>query len=549
MNNVRFGWEVVRGILTPRRAGLILVVALSAGCDDTTLFNGPPAANPFNPPPQAAPLTVDAGDDLFATEEQKLTLTAVASGGLPPYGFRWNLEQVPDDPNNPFDGGIPVIPDSLKPEIETLDFAVGRFVYRVRVTDRAGDTATDFVRIDVGPTPLRASVAELENEDDTLMAVAAVPFTLTAQTNMTGDFSYSWSQISGADVIFSDTSADVVEVTSVEPGDVVLQLRVRDTGNGNMSTIQINVSVEQGDAFLVRVDEPDLLLLDAPGTLTADITNDAIDPDALSYTWEITNNADATLSAPDARTTQITGHSLNTIALRVTASGTVNGTQQQASRDVDVVVLRDLAPQFDMNVVSTVEGVSGLIRFEFDAAATPKTVANIVRYIDDGFYNGLLWHRVARANGDPFVAQFGGFRRDGEDLIRVEPTRDPVESEADNSLGSDRGTVGLALVGGDTASGTSQIFVNMADNAFLDAQGFTSFGRVIDGLDRIDAMFDVDLGTENADDGTTLSDVPVDNITIIFIRRVDMTSVDRQNGASASTAGAIGNRTETDGRN
>ncbi len=520
-------------------SGVIVVAGMLAGCDEALLIP-PPAPNPFNAPVAANRLTVSANGDMFATEEETLTLTADASGGVPPYAFRWNVELVPNDPDDPFDGGLLVVPDGLSAEIEVTNLAIGRYIYRVRATDRSGGVATDFVMIDVGPTALRASVAELENEDDVLMADAAVPFTLTAEVNLAGDFSYLWSSLSGPEVIFSSTDEETTDVTPLEPGDAVIQLRVRDLDTNALSTVDINVTVEQGNAFLVRVDQPDLVLLNEAGTFSANISNDTVDADSLSYTWELTKGVGATIVSPDARTTEIIGRALDTVVVRVTASGTVNGTQQAASEELEIVILRDLSPHFVMHVNSLNEGVQGFIEFEFDAEAAPKTVASIVRHIDDGFYNGKIWHRLALSGDDPFVAQFGGFERDGDDLVADESTRDSVESEAEGSLGNTTGTLGLALIGGDAGSGTTQIFVNMQDNDFLDDQGFTAFGRVVDGFEIIEAMFDAETGTQDTIDGASLSDIPVDDIGITFLRRQDTTDPDRGD-LSASSADEGGN--------
>ncbi|MEE9294699.1 MAG: peptidylprolyl isomerase [Phycisphaerae bacterium] len=497
-------------------AGLAALILVA--CDDG-LFVLPPPANPFNPPPQANPLIADAGENLFATEDETLTLTATASGGDPPYFFRWNIERVPDDPADPFDGDIPDIPDNTQAEIQTVPFQVGQYVYRVLVTDSTGDMDEDFVTIDVGPVPFPVSIQEASEDGEPLAAVAAEPFTLTAATDVEGDLAFLWTQVSGPDVTFADKDAQVTEVTVSQPGQVVIRLTATNRDDNLSGTAEITVDVEQGDAFLVLVDQPDLILLDETATLTANISNDTIDADTLSYQWEITNDANAELSATDSRTIQVTGRSLETIALRVTASGTIDGTVRENAMEVDVVVLPDLLPEFTMTVASDNDAVNGDITFQFDADATPKTTAHIVSHIDQGFYTNVIWHRIAFTLSRPFVAQFGGFTRDGEVLAEKESTRPPAESENATSIGNELGTIGLALRGGDAGSGTTQIFVNTDDNRFLDNQRFTAFGRVIDGMELIDAMFEVETGDAETDQGNTLSDVPVSDIIIVSFRR------------------------------
>ena len=136
----------------------------------------------------------------------------------------------------------------------------------------------------------------------------------------------------------------------------------------------------------------------------------------------------------------------------------------------------------------------------------------MLAYVDDGFYDGLLFHRVlcteieeeetssdgttaeddaaetddndiaAVLGCDPFVIQTGGYRRTDGELEQAEATRDPVTSEADNGLSNATPySVAMALAGGDVDSGTTEFFINIdADNGYLDDQYFTVFGSVVD---------------------------------------------------------------------
>ncbi len=509
---------------------------LLAACDGMFVLL-PPANNPFNPTPVPGiePLVIDAGEDRFATEEETLTLSAEVSGGEPPYIYRWTVEVVPDDPEELLDGVIPLLADNNRPEIDTAPFDVGHYLYRIRVTDSAGRTVVDFVPIDVAETPLRVTIEEAGDDDDVpLEAFAAESFSLTAETNMPGEFTYTWVQVSGTDAELSADDERSIEVTPTDPGEIVIRVTVREE-EGATAFRNTTINVAQGDAFLVRPELPDVLVQDEPATLTANISNDTIDADALSYTWEILKGTDVRLVTPDARTTEVIAGALQTFELRVTASGTINGELREDSEEFVLVALPDLQPEFIMTVSSLNEGVSGTITFRFDAQATPKTVANIVRYIDDGFYTNVLWHRVASGADGPFVAQFGGFTREDEALTAKDPTFDPVESENETTIGNDVRSIGLALIGGNDGSGTTQIFVNMADNTFLDERGFTAFGTVVEGFERIEAMFDADLDNEDTDDGTSLAEVPVDDITILSFRRAVVTPVadDADGGAFA----------------
>lgn len=142
-----------------------------------------------------------------------------------------------------------------------------------------------------------------------------------------------------------------------------------------------------------------------------------------------------------------------------------------------------------------VETNFGDFAIELDAVAAPLHTENLLGYTDEGFFDGLLFHRNACTEdadtGDciPFVLQGGGFERiDGMLEPRI-PTRAPVPSEAGNGLSSSVVySVALALAGGDPNSGTSQFFINLGDNGFLDDQGFTTFGLVVSGRDIVDAI-------------------------------------------------------------
>ncbi|MBN1514743.1 MAG: peptidylprolyl isomerase [Phycisphaerae bacterium] len=160
----------------------------------------------------------------------------------------------------------------------------------------------------------------------------------------------------------------------------------------------------------------------------------------------------------------------------------------------------------------------GEITMALEVEAAPKTVANLLRYVDAGFYEGVLFHRVVA----DFVIQGGGFIPDPDDEdeiveIDAELIRDPVESEAPNGLSNIRTTVAMALRGQDANSGTTQFFVNLDDNSNLDAgpPPFTVFAEVVDGMDVVDDVADVETSTRSG-----LENVPVENVVIREIRRV-----------------------------
>ncbi len=129
----------------------------------------------------------------------------------------------------------------------------------------------------------------------------------------------------------------------------------------------------------------------------------------------------------------------------------------------------------------------GDIVLELYPDKAPKTVANFVQYVKDGFYDSTIFHRVIPS----FMIQGGGYDRD---LMR-KPTRPPIENEAANGLKNLRGTIAMARTG-DPHSATAQFFINVQDNPALDytgpqnsrTWGYAVFGKVIDGMDTVDAI-------------------------------------------------------------
>ena len=140
----------------------------------------------------------------------------------------------------------------------------------------------------------------------------------------------------------------------------------------------------------------------------------------------------------------------------------------------------------------TMETSMGTITLELDDAKAPVTVANFVQYAKDGHYDGTIFHRVI----DGFMIQGGGFTRD----MNQKETREPIRNEAMNGLKNLRGTIAMArtMV---VDSATSQFFINLVDNAFLDFQnptpqgfGYAVFGKVVDGMDVVDQIAKVKTG-------------------------------------------------------
>jgi peptidyl-prolyl cis-trans isomerase A (cyclophilin A) len=151
----------------------------------------------------------------------------------------------------------------------------------------------------------------------------------------------------------------------------------------------------------------------------------------------------------------------------------------------------------------------GEFTVELDVAEAPLSVENFLKYVDDGFYDGTVFHRVV----PNFVIQGGGLT---EDFVQKE-TRAPVKNEARNGLRNLRGTLSMARTN-QVDSATSQFFVNLKDNAFLDNSpgnfGYAVFGRVTSGIEVIDRIAKLATGRRKGFD-----DAPLETVKIEAARR------------------------------
>ena len=139
------------------------------------------------------------------------------------------------------------------------------------------------------------------------------------------------------------------------------------------------------------------------------------------------------------------------------------------------------------------ETSEGEIVLQLDAAKAPKTVANFVAYAKAGHYDGTVFHRVI----PDFMIQGGGFDAD----LKEKPTRAPIPLESKNGLPNLRGSVAMARTSAPD-SATAQFFINVKDNAFLDAanardgQGYAVFGKVVSGMEVVDKIAAVPTGNK-----------------------------------------------------
>ena len=153
----------------------------------------------------------------------------------------------------------------------------------------------------------------------------------------------------------------------------------------------------------------------------------------------------------------------------------------------------------------------GDIVIELDAAKAPKTVDNFVQYVKAGHYDGTVFHRVI----ENFMIQGGGMLPN----LSEKPTHKPIPLESHNGLTNTRGTLAMARTG-DPNSATAQFFINVVDNAFLDAanardgNGYAVFGRVVEGMDVVDRIRAVPAGNKGGNENVPLQPVTITKATL-----------------------------------
>ncbi len=153
----------------------------------------------------------------------------------------------------------------------------------------------------------------------------------------------------------------------------------------------------------------------------------------------------------------------------------------------------------------------GDIKIELYPDKAPVTVKNFLGYVDAGFYDGTIFHRVVPG----FVIQGGGFT----EAMKPKDTRAPIKNEADNGLKNLKGTLSMARTS-DIHSATSQFFINLTDNAFLDHGtrdfGYAVFGKVIEGMEVVEQMAGATTGGRAGH-----QDVPLEPLVVESASRVE----------------------------
>jgi cyclophilin family peptidyl-prolyl cis-trans isomerase len=185
----------------------------------------------------------------------------------------------------------------------------------------------------------------------------------------------------------------------------------------------------------------------------------------------------------------------------------VNGCSEKTNKaqaDKKTINLERNIVKSQSNIVK-LETSKGNIVIELNEQAAPVTVSNFLGYVEVGFYDGTIFHRVIPG----FMIQGGGFT---EQMARKK-TRAPIINEAKNGLSNLRGTIAMARTS-DPDSATCQFFINHSDNEFLNyvdesKAGYAVFGKVTEGMDVVDTIAAIKTTTKNS-----MEDVPVETVTI-----------------------------------
>lgn len=155
----------------------------------------------------------------------------------------------------------------------------------------------------------------------------------------------------------------------------------------------------------------------------------------------------------------------------------------------------------------------GDIKIELDMEGTPKTAQNFLNYVETGFYNNTIFHRVI----DGFMIQGGGF----DEKMSQKDTQDPIVNEASTGKKNTRGSIAMARTN-DPHSASSQFFINVKDNAFLNftsesesGYGYCVFGEVVEGMDVVDAIKAVDTGSHGFHQDVPREAVIIESVTVV----------------------------------
>ncbi len=326
---------------------------------------------------------------------------------------------------------------------------------------------------------------------------------------------YLWEQVDGDSVQISDTDRAQARILApaFTPGGVnqyEFELTVTDTrGRESIDSVLVTVIavVEDSDEPVARAGDDQ----DVAGGAAVTLNGQRSTGDSLFYAWEQVAGTDVQLEGANTAVATFTAPEYseqegNTFEFRLTVT---DAEQRTATDDTMVTVLADEEPDGPPRVKITT--TLGEIVVELNEEEAPITVANFLQYVDEGFFANTIFHRVIPG----FMIQGGGFEAG---LVERE-THEPIILETTAALPNERGTIAMARTN-DPNSATSQFFINLVDNDFLNpvpgTPGYAVFGVVIEGMAVVDAIADEPTHSISGHEN-----VPVTDVVILSITRVE----------------------------
>jgi cyclophilin family peptidyl-prolyl cis-trans isomerase len=331
---------------------------------------------------------------------------------------------------------------------------------------------------DLDVTASAASATVFEGLSATVSAVASggVP-----------PYMYRWDQNAGPEdlALVDVTGSTLTTGPMTAPGRYVFRVVATDS-EGFHATAFVGIQVSAA----VTATAPRLAVAGEPVELSATVDSEL---EEVSLLWEVVRG-DASFNDPTAANPTLTTTAGETVEVMLTATIPSGAAEPLVTtRRFEIVSVLDLRPRV------LIETNFGEMTLELEGELAPLHAANFLQNVDEAFYDGLLFHRNAcepePESGEcrPFVLQGGGFERVDGELEEREPTHDPVPSESDNGLtNGEVYSVAMALRAGAPDSGATEFFINMKDNSFLDDQGFTVFGMIVEGIEVLDAIVAVE---------------------------------------------------------
>ncbi|MEP0841626.1 MAG: peptidylprolyl isomerase [Phycisphaerae bacterium] len=384
-------------------------------------------------------------------------------------------------------------PSVIRPSFSAA--AVATLTFELTATDSEGATSTDTVTVTVKSLENRPPTANA-GHDQVVTPGTTVTLDATDSRDPDGqELTFRWVQTGGTTVALSDPTASRPTFSAPNvSGGITFELTVTDPFGGLATdtvvvTVNLPPTADAGQDRLVA--EKVVVALRGAGS-------DGDTSGALQFAWTQTAGPAVTLSNPGiAQPTFTVPEGALPLSFRLTVTDAAGA----ASSD-EVTLTPVTEPRVRL---ATTRGDVVFDLFEDEA---PINAVNFLQYVEDGFYDGTIIHRVVN-EPDPFVIQGGGFE---PGLVkRTAGLRAAVRNEFSPDRSNLRGTVAMAKLANDPDSATSQFFVNLADNSEnLDHQngGFTVFATVIEGMDVVDAIAAVANSTRQAPDGSSMENVP-----------------------------------------